>query len=402
MKNDLISVIITVYNVERYLRECLDSVLAQTYREIEIILVDDGSVDSSPDICDEYVKKDARVHVIHKDNEGAPKARKVGCEYSKGEYLSIIDADDWLEQDMIEKLYRAVTQQDVQVAMCGRFEENGSRSRPVKQGIAAGKYSGSRLAKEVFPRMMVNQEFFEWGIFPSYWDKLFLRGTLYPYLFQVDDRIPMGNDAAGVYPILSHVESITILDECLYHYRQTDESMVRRFDRYSDKRKGFQILYQSVLKKFEMAKPEYLFREQWLEYVLFLMIPRADELYEGMSELDYLFPFPNVKKGSRIVIYGMGLYGQRLYSYIKTTGFCEVVAAVDRDYEMMQRKGISVVSPDKIGNYCFDAIIITMSFAGMANSVKENLSARFSQDQIHTIDKLVIKEVKTLRAFGLV
>lgn len=402
MKNDLVSIVIPVYNAENYLRECLDSVLVQTYREMEIILVDDGSVDASPDICDEYVKKDNRVYVIHKNNEGAPKARKVGCELSKGEYLTFIDADDWLEQDMIEKLYRAVTQQDVQVAMCGRFEENGGRSRPVKQGIAAGTYSGSRLAKEVFPRMMVNQEFFEWGIFPSYWDKLFRRDVLYPYLFQVDDRIPMGNDAAGVYPALSHMESITILDECLYHYRQTDGSMIKRFDRNPDKRKGFQILYQSVLKEFEKTKPEYAFQDQWLEYVLFLMIPRADELYEGMSELDYLFPFPKVKKNAKIILYGMGLYGQRLLAYLKGTGFCQVEAVADQNYEVLREKGLPVISPDEIGNYCFDAIVISLSFANAANAVKNYLSEKFSADKIHTVDRENIKEERTLKALGLV
>lgn len=402
MKNDLISVIITVYNVERYLRQCLDSVLAQTYRKIEVILVDDGSVDSSPDICDEYVEKDARVHVIHKNNEGAPKARKVGCEYSKGEYLSIIDADDWLEQDMIEKLYRAITLQDVQVAMCGRFEESEGRSRPVKQGIAAGTYSGSRLSKEVFPRMMVNQEFFEWGIFPSYWDKLFRRDTLYPYLFQVDDRIPMGNDAAGVYPLLSHVESITILDECLYHYRQTDESMVRRFDRYPNKRKGFRILYQSVLKEFAETKPEYLFQDQWLEYVLFLMVPRADELYEGMCKLDYLFPFPKVKRNSKIVLYGMGLYGQRLFAFLKATGFCQVEAVADQNYEALRGKGLPVISPDEIGNYHFDAIVVSLSFANAVVDIKGYLSKRFATDMIHTVNRKIIKEERALKALGLI
>lgn len=402
MKNDLISVVITVYNVEKYLKKCLDSVLAQTYQSMEVILVDDGSVDASADICDEYGRKDARVHVIHKRNEGAPKARKVGCELSEGEYLAIIDADDWLEQDMLEKLYRAVVKQNVQVAMCGRFEENEGRSKPVKQGIAAGTYSGSRLSQEVFPRMMVNQEFFEWGIFPSYWDKLFQRDALCPYLFRVDDRIPMGNDAAGVYPALAHVGSITILDECLYHYRQTDGSMVRKFDRHSDKRRGFQILYQSVLKEFETAKPEYFFQDQWLEYVLFLMIPRADELYEGMSELDYLFPFPNVKKGSRVILYGMGLYGQRLFAFLKDTGFCQVVAVADQNYEAMRGKGLPAISPNEIGNYEFDAIVVSLSFAGAINAVKGYLAERFPGDRIHTIDKNVIKEMKALHAFGLV
>lgn len=397
--NDLISIIITVYNVERYLWTCLDSVLAQTYRNMEVILVDDGSTDLSPEICDSYADRDTRIKVIHKENEGAPRARKIGFEISTGTYISMIDADDWLEPDMIETLYRVVVEQDVRVAVCGRFEENGNSSKPVKQGIAAGRYAGRRLETEVFPRMIVNQEFFEWGIFPSYWDKLFRRDALESYLLQVDDRIPMGNDAAGVYPALLNAESIYVVEDCLYHYRQTDGSMVRTFDRNRDKRSGFRLLYRSVLKELETA--QYNLKNQWLEYVLFLMIPRADELYEGIEELDYLFPFPKVKKNSRVVLYGMGLYGQRMYAFLKRTGFCQVVAAADRNYAMLQQKGLSVICPEEIVNYGFDAIVVTMSFAGAAASVKAYLSKRFPEDQIHMIDKKLIKEERTLRAFDL-
>lgn len=399
--NDLISIIITVYNVEKYLRKCLDSVLAQTYRNMEIILVDDGSTDSSPYICDTYADKDARIRVIHKENEGAPRARKAGFEVSAGTYTSMIDADDWLEPDMIEILYRISVEQDVCVAACGRFEENGYCSKPVKQGLPAGRYADAKLEKEVFPRMIVNQEFFEWGIFPSYWDKLFRREAIAPYLLRVDDRIPMGNDAAGVYPALMNAKNIYIVEKCLYHYRQTDASMVRTFGGNGDKRGGFRLLYRSVLKELVMSKGRFNLESQWLEYVLFLMIPRADELYEGILDLDYLFPFPKVKKNSRVILYGMGLYGQRMYDFLTRTGFCQVVAAADQNYAMLQKKGLPVIAPEEINRYCFDAIVITMSFAGATASVRANLSKEFPDDRIHMIDKNLLKEERTLKAFGL-
>ena len=177
--------------------------------------------------------------------------------------------------------------------------------------------------------------------------------------------------------------------------------MIRTFDRKRDKINGFRILYQSVLQEFKGTKKEYGLQEQWLEYVLFLMIPRADELYEGMGELDYLFPFPKVKKNSKIVLYGMGLYGNRLYNFLNDTGFCQVVAVADRNYNTLQKKGLAVISPEDIKEYSFDAIVITLSFADVVEAVKEYLSSIFPKEKIHTIDQKIMKNQSTLKAFGL-
>lgn len=402
MKNELISVIITVYNMERYLRECVDSVMAQTYQNIEIILVDDGSTDASPDICDEYEKKDNRVHVIHKNNEGAPKARKVGYEFSKGEYLSIIDADDWMEPDMIEKLYRTVVEQNVLIVMCGRFEESGSGSKPVTQGIKAGRYSGRQMVEEIFPQMIVNQEFFEWGIFPSFWDKLFKRETLLPHIMAVDNRLPMGNDAAGVYPCLLNADSIYILDECLYHYRQIAGSMVRSVKKDQRTKEGFRLLYHTVNLTLATYSDIYDLRKQWLEYVLFLMVPRADALYKDFEKMDFLFPFSGVKKGSRVILYGMGTYGQRLYQFLSETKFCNIVTAVDRDYDELSSQGLPVESPEVISRYDYNAIIVTLSFAKARKGVYEYLIEHYPKEKIFLMDEELIKKESTLKAFGLI
>ena len=103
----LISVIVPVYNVEKYLRQCLDSIINQTYRNLEIILVDDGSTDSSGIICDEYAQIDARIKVIHKENGGLSSARNAGLDVctSGGDFIAFVDSDDWLEPDMYERLY---------------------------------------------------------------------------------------------------------------------------------------------------------------------------------------------------------------------------------------------------------------------------------------------------------
>ncbi len=118
----LISVIVPVYNVERYLAKCIDSILAQTYPSLEIILVDDGSKDSSGAICDSYAKKDSRIRVIHKENGGLSDARNRGIEEARGEYLGFIDSDDYIDPDMYEVLYETLERHGADMSMCGVYE----------------------------------------------------------------------------------------------------------------------------------------------------------------------------------------------------------------------------------------------------------------------------------------
>lgn len=115
---NLISVIVPIYNVEKYLTKCLDSIISQTYKNLEIILVDDGSLDNCPKICDEYAKKDKRIMVIHKENGGLSDARNAGLEIAKGKYIQFIDSDDSINKFMIEKLYNVIIKNNSEIALC--------------------------------------------------------------------------------------------------------------------------------------------------------------------------------------------------------------------------------------------------------------------------------------------
>ena len=119
MRTPLISVIIPVYNVEKYLRRCLDSVIAQTYQNLEIICVDDGSIDDSGKICDQYAVRDARIKVIHQENQGLSAARNRGIDAADGEYIAFVDSDDYILEDMFERLYIALTCFNTMYVTCG-------------------------------------------------------------------------------------------------------------------------------------------------------------------------------------------------------------------------------------------------------------------------------------------
>lgn len=130
--NPLISIIVPVYNVEDYLKACLDSIINQTYKNLEIILIDDGSTDNSGKICDEYAGKDNRIKVIHKPNGGLSDARNAGLEIAKGEYIGFVDSDDYITEDMYEFLYNLVVDNNLDVAMCASCDvyENGTVKEP--------------------------------------------------------------------------------------------------------------------------------------------------------------------------------------------------------------------------------------------------------------------------------
>lgn len=398
----MVSIIVTVYNVAQYLQACLESIITQSYGNIEIIIVDDGSTDSSGSICDMFAAKDSRIKVIHKKNEGLVRARKTGVQIATGDYVAYVDGDDWIEPNMIEHLFFKMREEMVDVIMCGRYEDVGDCHRKVYHGIAAGRYDRKSLLEKVYPKMIVNGSFFEWGIFPGVWDKLFRRKFLIKFQNAVDDRITMGEDAACVYPLLLNAESIYILHECLYHYRQSTNSMVKIYENIEKQREHFQILYNSVNNYFERNISIYDMREQWREYVLFLMVPRADILYQNVNKLDFLYPYVGVKKGSKIIIYGMGTNGQLLYRHLISTNYCEVVACADKNFLELSKLGLEVISPSELGEYDYDAIVIANSFFKVRNEIYAELIKRYPKEKIYMMNEKLIKSDESLKAFGLI
>lgn len=395
-----VSVIVPVYNIENYLRECLDSLINQTLKDIEIICVDDGSPDACGDILDYYAAKDKRLRVIHKENGGVTLARKCGIKIATGEFITCVDSDDWIEPDMIEKLYLKVVKHSADICICGHFEETGDSTKKVFHGFDSGVYDKNRLLNDVYPRMIVKEEFFEWGIFPSLWAKLFKREFVEKYYLNLDERIMLGEDAASVYPSLLNANSICIIDECLYHYRQYPTSTIKKTVNPKMKEQ-FCVLYNSVNDVLKKDSYIYDLTEQWRDFVLFLMYPRAYQFCDDIAKLDYIFPFKNVKKGSQIIIYGMGTFGQQLYFALQKLNVCDIVACADRNYVELAKQGIQVVAPEKIENYEYDAIVIACTYAKTTESIYNDLIKKYPVDKIHKVDLELLKSKEILKMFGL-
>ena len=224
---DLVSVVVPVFGVEKYLGKCIESILSQTYRKIEVILVDDGSTDGSSEICDEYATIDKRIQVIHKENGGLVSARKAGVERCRGRYTAYVDGDDWIDPNYIEDLVR-VNERSADMVICNCIRE-GDKRIIGKMYFADGFYFRDRLEKEIFPKMIFTGKFAEFGIDPNIF-KLFDTRLLKEFQMKVPNNLTLGEDAALVYPMLLNCKSIYILNKPMYHYRFNGESITLKYN----------------------------------------------------------------------------------------------------------------------------------------------------------------------------
>ena len=145
-----ISIIVPVYNVEKYLEKCVKSILNQTFTDFELILVDDGTPDSSGVICDQFAEKDERIKVIHKKNGGLSDARNTGIEVAKGEYIGFVDSDDYIAEDMYELLYTNIVNEEADLSICGIYDvyENKEAQKRIRQYMILNKFEAIKVILE--------------------------------------------------------------------------------------------------------------------------------------------------------------------------------------------------------------------------------------------------------------
>lgn len=215
MHEDLVSVIVPVYNVENYLRECLDSIVAQTYRNIEVILIDDGSKDSSGEICDEYADKDNRIKVIHKENGGVSAARDTGLDVAKGEWISYVDSDDYIEDTMLETLICLAKENDVELAMCS-FKDI-SECENVTQENDIRIFSKDEL---IYNYVVRNTDY---CITEGIWDRIYKRVLVDGLRFK-NDRI--NEDILYTMEVFTRAHKALYTSEKLYNYRAGREGNI--------------------------------------------------------------------------------------------------------------------------------------------------------------------------------
>lgn len=224
-----LSVIIPIYKAEKYIKQCVESILNQTFTDFELILVDDGSPDACAEICDVFAEKDSRVRVIHKENGGAQSARKNGLERAKGRYISFIDADDWIDTDMYSYLFDEYLKYDPDIMITGYISEEGGQSKILQNAFLSGVYCDSSV-NQLKENAIYSGDYYIPGIIPALWNKVIKREIIQKILPFVDDRIALGEDAAVSYPAIACSKCVVIDNEFHpYHYRVLPNSMSKVF-----------------------------------------------------------------------------------------------------------------------------------------------------------------------------
>ena len=237
MKDVLISIIVPIFNGEAYIENCINSLIKQTYNNIEIIIIDDGSIDNSAVIIDSFARQDDRIKVIRQDNKGQTMARLRGVECAQGEYVLCVDIDDFIDSDMIASLLLIAINENADVVICGYKVLNNSTVELCSNNLNTGVYTDNNLVY-LKNNLFFYKKFYECGIIPAVWNKLIKRDLFLECQRLIPNEIRNGEDVALTYSIIRKSEKVVIKNELKpYNYRIVQNSIIL-FD-FLDKEFGF-------------------------------------------------------------------------------------------------------------------------------------------------------------------
>lgn len=352
--NVLISVIVTIYNVKKYLERCLDSIISQTYKNLEIILIDDGSYDGSEMLCDNYLAKDERIRVLHKKNGGLVAARKSGVAMATGELVAYVDADDWIDADFYERLMEVYGRNHADVVMGACIKETEVKHIPLDNFLNEGYYDRQAMIEQVFPRMLYAGEFYKFGIQQYLWNKLYKRELLLEAQMKVDNNILNGEDVVCLYPLLLEANSIEITNIHGYHYWIHTDSTTAKLN--EDYPYDVYPVYKFLDDVFKKSSYENMLKRQLVMYYTHMTIMSARYLM-GMnftveSQYRYNFPFEKVTMHSRVLLLMHGAMGREYLQQLQRTGMYHLVGSMEvskKNYELsVIRKECEELKPDVI------------------------------------------------------
>ena len=328
-----ITVIVPVYNVEKYLDRCMESILAQTYTKLEIILVDDGAADSSGAICDSYAQKDERVQVIHKENGGLSSARNAALDIAQGEYIGFVDSDDYISVDMFEKLYQACVQYESEIAICCHYTERGDRlliEEPIVDESI--QYTGVEALE-----LLIRDQ----GIRNYAWDKLY-KASLFQSIRYPDGR--NYEDIATTYLLFYRAKRICSIPRYLYYYQIREGSI----SSHVEDTKWLENCYQIIVSQTE----RYHFMKEHKE--------------ERLADLCLAQLVPYLYEYIRL--------GLRLHTSLHRT---EVLTLLNKEWENIQNNSFLSAKDRRLYKIYTAAPIVVQSYQRTKEAVKKVQDCRY-------------------------
>ncbi|GFI51561.1 putative glycosyltransferase EpsJ [Lachnospiraceae bacterium] len=372
VKHPLLSVIVPIYNVEDYLNECIESIIKQTYKDLEIILVDDGSTDKSGIICDEYVKKDGRICVIHKTNKGLLEARLTGVEKAKGKYITFVDSDDWIVENMYEDLLRTLETSNAEIVICGIYRYwNESEIAYDIPCLDERVYKRRDIERKIIPFMLWNICKGRKELDPSLCSKIFARNIIKDYLQKAQQLdIYFGEDTSVIYPMMLEVKSIVVVKKCYYYHRQRRKGEIAS---YITDKMYFENLYKLFIylkQIFEGSNYSDVLLKQ-LDYFYMRLVQVRRDCYTQIYKIDeYLFPYNAIPADADIVLYGAGKVGRTYKEQNDKYHFCNIVLWVDKRADEWNKL---IYLPKEIDQYSYDYILVAVNIPELAKEIIDEL-----------------------------
>lgn len=382
-----VSVIIPVYNTAEYLSECLESVRQQTMKEIEIICVDDGSTDHSPDILDAYALQDARIRIIHKENGGPASARKAGIQAAKGRYVAFVDSDDWIEEDMYEQLYQIAEEHQVDMVTCGFFLE-GNYTTMYMDTVPQELYAGESMQK-LREKAIYNLEEKSSGLKASLCYKLFKRYLISEAQYKIPNEITMADDKMCLLTALLECDSVYVYHKAFYHYRIRANSIVHSGS--AEYLLKVYAVYKYMQGLFAHACFTKDMRRQSEIYITELLYKGINTLL-GFENKNLLWIDPywldRIPAGSRIILYGAGELGRKYRKQLRSRRDLHYITCIDFAYERLSSEAFVVESPQAVRSYAYDYVVITIKNPQKAQGIRKELEKTgIAEDKILWFDQ---------------
>lgn len=392
MHQEKVSIIIPIYNVESYLGACLESVISQTYTNIEIILVNDGSTDCSLNICKLYQKKDNRINILHQENYGVFIARKKGLQLASGDYVCFIDSDDTVDVKFIETLMCYAGQADIVTSGCTREEKDG-RITVRQDAFQPGIYQGSEQMLYVYNNMIFFENSMKDGLLPYIFGKLFKRSNALEIMNSINYPLKIYEDRAFILSYVHKNKSICITNHILYQYRFRPEStMHTQHKDYLGTLNEYYLILNENFSNGIYTKDLQLKLQKFISNRLIRATTFMDFSWEAET-LIYFHPFSDLSLWKKIVIYGAGAVGKNYYREISKEFLKENIYWTDKNWEHISKK-IPLVQPiDKLLQFEFDIIILAVKYEYHAIEMKNYLlTLGIPQDKIIWKSPILLNE----------
>lgn len=294
----MISVIVPVFNAEKTLYTCISSLKEQTFTDLEIILVNDGSTDSSMKVCDELVRKDTRISVYHVENGGPARARNIGLEHASGEYIGFVDADDFVSKHMYQTLFKAAQKDNADIVLCSYCEINGKNKRDIKHNFGEQKYTGAEIKDKLLSQFYCSDIV---GL-SSLWNKLYRKSFLDEHALRMDEALIRAEDYWFNFEALMQARCVSTIEDVLYYYQDNPQSIMHKvrenqFENWVKNRKKL-LKYNESL-GFELDRQQFYYRFVYNVSVYLLELAKCknnDKIKEILNDEFYLRAVKQVSK----------------------------------------------------------------------------------------------------------